>query len=150
MRRLPADSVEAIFAKSSGQARTEELFLRAQLTAITTADLSAVTMQSDGVKRVREARRRLARRGVLVGRRRFSRRRADHRSRPARPPTSHVDERPARPCANTGRRQPHDLARRHLVARSSPGRPGDPPPRVRPHLTGTAGPEHIAHARAGK
>ncbi|MFB7998773.1 NaeI family type II restriction endonuclease [Streptomyces sp. NPDC056002] len=66
LRRLPADSVEAIFAKSSGQARTEELFLRAQLTAITTADLSAVTMQSDGGKRVREARRRLARRGVLV------------------------------------------------------------------------------------
>ncbi|MFF5344113.1 NaeI family type II restriction endonuclease [Streptomyces althioticus] len=66
LRRLPSDSVEAIFAHSSAQARTEELFLRAQLTAITTADLSAVTMQNDGVKRVREARRRLARRGVLV------------------------------------------------------------------------------------
>lgn len=66
LRRLPPDSVEAIFAHSSAQARTEELFLRAQLTVITTADLSAVTMQNDGVKRVREARRRLARRGVLV------------------------------------------------------------------------------------
>ncbi|MFF9346408.1 NaeI family type II restriction endonuclease [Streptomyces sp. NPDC014734] len=66
LRRLPADVVTAIFAKSSGQARTEELFQQAQLTAITTADLSAVTMQLDGVKRAREARRRLASRGVLV------------------------------------------------------------------------------------
>ncbi|MFD5635754.1 NaeI family type II restriction endonuclease [Streptomyces sp. NPDC127077] len=66
LRRLPADAVDAVFARSSGQARVEELFLRAQLTAITTADLSAVAMQSDGIKRVRDARRVLARRGVLV------------------------------------------------------------------------------------
>ncbi|MGW3493395.1 NaeI family type II restriction endonuclease [Streptomyces sp. NPDC001020] len=66
LRRLPADVVDAIFAKPSGQARTEELFQQAQLTAITTADLSAVTMQLDGVKRARDARRSLARRGVLV------------------------------------------------------------------------------------
>ncbi|MFJ3590992.1 NaeI family type II restriction endonuclease [Streptomyces sp. NPDC090133] len=66
LRRLPDDVIGAIFAKPSGQARTEELFQQAQLTAITTADLSAITMQADGVKRAREARRRLARRGVLV------------------------------------------------------------------------------------
>ncbi|WP_374224803.1 NaeI family type II restriction endonuclease [Streptomyces sp. ISL-99] len=66
LRRLPADTVDAIFAKRSAQARTEELFLRAQLTAITTADLSAVTMQTDGIKRAREARRRLADQGVLI------------------------------------------------------------------------------------
>ncbi|MGW2633045.1 NaeI family type II restriction endonuclease [Streptomyces chattanoogensis] len=66
LRQLPADTVGAIFAKSSAKARTEELFLRAQLTAITTADLSAVTMQTDGVKRAREARRRLAHQGVLI------------------------------------------------------------------------------------
>ncbi|MFI6278428.1 NaeI family type II restriction endonuclease [Streptomyces sp. NPDC050988] len=66
LRRLPVGTVERIFAKSSGQARTEELFMRAQLTAITTADLSAVTMQADGVKRAREARHRLASRGVLI------------------------------------------------------------------------------------
>ncbi|WP_176742645.1 NaeI family type II restriction endonuclease [Streptomyces sp. LUP47B] len=66
LRRLPVDVVNAIFAKTSGQARIEELFLRAQLTPVTTADLSAVTMQADGVKRAREARRRLAEQGVLV------------------------------------------------------------------------------------
>ncbi|WP_327168462.1 NaeI family type II restriction endonuclease [Streptomyces subrutilus] len=66
LRQLPADVVDAIFAQPSGQARIEELFLQAQLTAITTADLSAVTMQLDGVKRARDARRRLAGRGVLV------------------------------------------------------------------------------------
>ncbi|MGW2682151.1 NaeI family type II restriction endonuclease [Streptomyces sp. NPDC001414] len=66
LRRLSADTVSSIFAKDSGQARTEELFLQAQLTPITTADLSAVTMQADGVKRAREARQRLAHRGVLV------------------------------------------------------------------------------------
>ncbi|MFD6309779.1 NaeI family type II restriction endonuclease [Streptomyces nigra] len=66
LRRLSADTVSSIFAKASGQARTEELFLQAQLTPITTADLSAVTMQADGVKRAREARQRLAHRGVLV------------------------------------------------------------------------------------
>ncbi len=66
LRQLPADVVAAIFAEPSGQARTEELFQQAQLTAITTADLSAVTMQLDGVKRAREARRRLASRGLLI------------------------------------------------------------------------------------
>uniref|UniRef100_A0AAU2VMH1 Type II restriction enzyme NaeI domain-containing protein n=1 Tax=Streptomyces sp. NBC_00008 TaxID=2903610 RepID=A0AAU2VMH1_9ACTN len=66
LRRLPADTVGAIFAKRTAQARTEELFLRAQLTAITTADLSAVTMQTDGIKRAREARRRLTDQGVLI------------------------------------------------------------------------------------
>ncbi|MEV8289460.1 NaeI family type II restriction endonuclease [Streptomyces niveus] len=66
LRALPADVVEAIFAKPSGQARADELFLRAKATAITTADLAAVTMQADGAKRARDSRRTLAGRGVLI------------------------------------------------------------------------------------
>ncbi|MBT2455839.1 NaeI family type II restriction endonuclease [Streptomyces sp. ISL-86] len=66
LRRLPAAVLDQILAQQSGQARTDELFLHAQLTTITPADLSAVTMQADGAKRVRDARRRLAGQGVLV------------------------------------------------------------------------------------
>ncbi|MFD4135699.1 NaeI family type II restriction endonuclease [Streptomyces goshikiensis] len=66
LRRLPAAVVNQILAQESGQGRADELFLHAQLTAITPMDLSAVTMQADGAKRARDTRRRLAGRGVLV------------------------------------------------------------------------------------
>lgn len=66
LRRLPAAVLDQILAQPSGQARIDELFLRAQLTEITPADISAVAMQADSSKRVRDARRRLADQGLLV------------------------------------------------------------------------------------
>lgn len=66
LRKLPADVVEAIFAGASSRERVEELFLRAEQTAITPADLAAVTMQSDFARRARQAQDNLASRGVLV------------------------------------------------------------------------------------
>ncbi|QKW28279.1 hypothetical protein HUT11_20740 [Streptomyces seoulensis] len=66
LRHLSRDTLVAIQSKPLGQARVEELLLQAQLTPISQADLSAVARQADGPKRVREARLRLARKGVLV------------------------------------------------------------------------------------
>lgn len=66
LRRLPADTVSAIFAEQSGQDRIEELFVRAERTVISSADLAAVTMREDVARRAREARANLAHRGVLV------------------------------------------------------------------------------------
>lgn len=64
--RLPGSALEAIFAKQTGRDRTDELFLRAQLTQITTTDIAAVSMNENGSMRAREAQRRLASRGILL------------------------------------------------------------------------------------
>ncbi|MFB0616518.1 NaeI family type II restriction endonuclease [Streptomyces sp. AGS-58] len=66
LRHLSRDTLVAIHSQPLGQARVEELLLQAQLTPISQADLSAVTRSTDGPRRVREARLRLARQGVLV------------------------------------------------------------------------------------
>ncbi|MGW1866149.1 NaeI family type II restriction endonuclease [Streptomyces mauvecolor] len=63
---MPKDVVKDIFALKSSQSRVEELFLRGAHRVVTRTDLKAVAMQIDFAKRLREARPRLATRGVLI------------------------------------------------------------------------------------
>ncbi|MER6720197.1 NaeI family type II restriction endonuclease [Streptomyces halstedii] len=137
LRRLPADTVGAIFAKRTAQARTEELFLRAQLTAITTADLFAVTMQTDGIKRAREARRRLTDQGVLIlnGMHPRDAEWASGLGLPAPGANTWMSIRLApAPPQDDGRPTITLDGNRWCVA--GPGDPETPPARVRPLLTG--------------
>jgi hypothetical protein len=63
---LSAFDIEAIFSAASGQQRVAELLRRAQRTLISRNAVATVAMQDDAMKRVREARPKLANEGILV------------------------------------------------------------------------------------
>ena len=63
---LPVEDVSAIFAQPHGQLRIDQLFRKAQGRIIRRSDVTAVSMQTDAAKRVRETRRKLRAEGVLV------------------------------------------------------------------------------------
>jgi hypothetical protein len=67
--RLPKHDVEAVFSHASGQARVDELFLRALGTRVSRTVVATVAMQEDYMKRVRYnggSRSRLQHRGIVI------------------------------------------------------------------------------------
>ncbi|MGW6309426.1 NaeI family type II restriction endonuclease [Streptomyces niveus] len=64
--QMSQEVAKEIFALKSAQARVDELLLQAVHRLVTRTDLKAVAMQTDFAKRLREARPRLATRGVLI------------------------------------------------------------------------------------
>jgi Restriction endonuclease NaeI len=64
--QIPAIKLENIWQRKSGQARVNELFRQVQCVPILRADLVALAKQQDPTKRARDAKKWLAKEGLLV------------------------------------------------------------------------------------
>ncbi|UKY51130.1 NaeI family type II restriction endonuclease [Streptomyces inhibens] len=63
---LPDADREAVFQSNSGQARINELFCRVQERIVSRSTVLTVARQDDGLKRVRDARRHLRGKGIII------------------------------------------------------------------------------------